>query len=138
MGSRGLACGFFLISLTGPFILRVTLTGPLSCFFRFRGMGLAFAERGGGGGGDGGEDSGGGEGEERVDGGEEREEESEEGAGDDILAAVLGWGEIRFRYCGSLWSRVGRGVIDPVKLVCAKRKMKMIKWQAGSQSLGVQ
>ena len=96
MGSRGLACGFFLFSLAGAFSFRVTLTEFLSCFFRFRGMGLAFAERGGGGGGDGGEDSGGGEGEERVDGGEEREEESEEGAGEDILAAALGWGESAF------------------------------------------
>ena len=95
MGSRGLACGFFLFSFAGSFSFRVTLTEVLSCFFRFCEVGLAFAVRGGGGGGGDG-DSGGGEGDERVDGGGEREEESEEAAGEDILAAALGWGESAF------------------------------------------
>ena len=75
------------------------LVGILSCFFRFCGMGLAFAERGGGGG-DGDDDSGGGEGEERVDGGGEREEEFEEAAGEDILVATSAWGESALGYCG--------------------------------------
>ena len=78
-----------MFSFAGCFTFNAILTGILSCFFLFRGVGLAFAMRGCRGG-DGDEDSGGGEGEERVDGGGEREEESEEATRDDILTAALG------------------------------------------------